>query len=113
VERDAPESGSLGGDAGILGGCLPLVEGQRRRSVTQVERHEIWMVLVGDLDAPWETDGNSSRAAIRRRARPSALGPRELEESGCSEERSAVRLFRPRICEEPVGPRETQPSGGL
>jgi len=37
VERDTPEPRSLRRDAGILSGCLPFVESQRRRSIAQVE----------------------------------------------------------------------------
>src|SRR5438093_10628443 len=45
MERCTPEAGTLGGDAGVLGCCLPLVEGQRRRPVTQIEGYEIRMIL--------------------------------------------------------------------
>src|SRR5215470_1780479 len=46
VERDATEPGPLGGDAGVGGRRVPFVEGQRRRSVAQAERHEAGIVLV-------------------------------------------------------------------
>src|SRR2546427_9096235 len=50
VERDTTESGSLRRDAGVFGRRFPFVEGQRRRSVTQRELHELRIVLL-DLAA--------------------------------------------------------------
>jgi hypothetical protein len=50
VERHAREARALRGDAGVLGGRFPVVQGQRRRALAQLERYEVGVVLI-DLAA--------------------------------------------------------------